>query len=224
MKMCLTKVNGLCCDNEYNLSICCDGCIGRELRKNLPKSICSDGIKINIIVTTCDGVLQAPALPCNNLISISTPIKVIRKNSCCEVNNNTCSDFNYSYDFNELENFDECNVISSSCNSINICEPKEYAIIIRSFNPKLSEMLCEFPQAYIKDCDNTVKITFIFDKNVSVFMPTCINNCGCNAGYGYNGGYGGYGGFGGCGGCGGFGGCGDGFFGIAALALLFCCC
>lgn len=214
MKMCLTKVNGLCCDNEYNLSICCDGCIGRELRKNLPKSICSDGIKINIIVTTCDGILPAPALPCNNLIAISTPIRVIRKNPCCEANNNTCKDFNYNFD--EIENFSECNIISNCCNNVDIREPKEYAIIIRSFNPALSEALCEFPQAYIKDCDDTVKITFIFDKNGSVFMPVCANNCGCNGGYnsGFGGGYG-------CG-CGGFG--GDGFFGIAALALLFCFC
>lgn len=221
MKICLKKVNGLCSNNEYNLIICADGCIGRDLRKNLPKSICSDGIKINIIVMTCDGILQAPALPCNNLIAISTPIKVIRRNTCCEVNNNTCSsldNFNYSvneiddfeYNFNETENFDECNIISSECNNRSNFQSEEYAIIIRSFNPRLSEALCNFPQAYIEDCENTVKITFIFDKNGSVFMPTCINNCGFNGGC--------------CGFGGGFGNsCGCGFFGIAALALLFCC-
>ena len=214
MKICLKKANNMCSCNEYNLVICCDGCIGRKVRRSLPKCICGDGIKINIIVTGCDGVLEAPALPCNDFIAISSPIEVIRKNSCCKEKDEICCSEYSMDDFNfELEGLNENCLISENY------LPKEYAIIVRSYNPALSQFLCQFPQMFISDCDNSVKLIIIFDKNGSVFQTQ--NTCNCGNGFS--------GGFGGCGGgsCGGFGGgCGCGFggiFGIAALALLFCC-
>ncbi len=245
MKICLKKINNMC--NEYSLTICADGGIGKLIRRNLPKCICGDGIKINIIVTGCDGILEAPALPCNNLFAISSPIKVIRNNPCCK-NESTSSCYDYDneeLDFN-MESFRE------SCNRdmelvSNRYRVQEYAIIVRSFNPAISQFLCEYPQMFITDCENTVKIIIIFDKNGSVFTPQCVNNCGggCgfNGGCGFAGGCGGGCGFGGncgfgggCGGgcgfggnCGFGGGCGcgcgwgGGLFGLAALALLFCC-
>ena len=224
MKICLKKVRNMCSCNEYNLIICCDGCIGREIRRNLPKCICGDGIKINIIVTGCDGVLQAPALPCNNLIAISSPIKVIRRNPCCSEKNETCcSDYNmddFKFGIEELN--ENCNLVDSFIPET--FAPQEFAIIVRSFSPTISQFLCQFPQMYITDCDNTVKLIIIFDKNGSVFATQ--NNCGCGFGCGGFGGCG-CGGFGGSCGCGGFGGgCGfgcGGLFGLAALALLFCC-
>ena len=84
MKICLKKTSNMSSCKEYDLIICADSGIGRQLRRNLPKCICGDGIKINIIVTGCDGILPAPALPCNNLVAISSPIRVIRKNPCCK--------------------------------------------------------------------------------------------------------------------------------------------
>lgn len=234
MKICLKKVNNMSCCKEFNLIICADGCIGRRIRRSLPKCICGDGIKINIIVTGCDGVLEAPALPCNDLIAISSPIKVIRKNPCCkEKHESCCNNFDMD-DFNfGVEEFnDECNMMDSFIPETFAMQ--EFAIIVRSFNPVISQFLCEFPQMFITDCDNTVKLIIIFDKNGSVFAQQ--NNCGCNCGgcCGFNGGCGCGGGFGFNGGCGFGGGCGcgfgggcgcgfGGFFGLAALALLFCC-
>ena len=243
MKICLKQISNMFSCNEYNLIICADGGIGRELRRNLPKCICGDGIKINIIVTGCDGVLQAPALPCNNLVAISSPIKVIRKNPCCNNNTEFASDeFNMdNYNFERDSSCDSCNIDTGVFPEI--IGPQEYAIIVRSFNPSISQFLCQYPQMYITDCENTLKLIIIFDKKGSVLVPQFNNNCGCgfggNCGFGGGCGFGGNCGFdGGCGfggGCGGFGGgcgcgfgggcgCGSGLFGIAALALLFCCC
>lgn len=237
MKICLKRVNNMSSCKEFNLIICADGCIGRRIRINLPKCICGDGIKINIIVTGCDGILEAPALPCNNLIAISSPIRVIRRNPCCKNESEYCCDGldNERSIFN-MESFED------SCNSdknflSERFETQEFAIIIRSFDPRISQFLCEFPQMFINDCDNTIKLIIIFDKNGSVFTPQCINNCGgncgfgggCGGGCGFGGGCGcglGFGGNCGCGGGCGFGGgcgCGGGLFGLAALALLFCC-
>lgn len=265
MKICLTRVrNNGCVCNEYNLTICADECIGRELRRNLPRNICGDGIKINIIIINCDRILPAPALPCNDLLAISTPIRVIRKNPCCDNNfsNNLkgfSSDFNsFSSDFNNFDsnftlensdiedfndndlNIDDLNIDDLSTTSYNnrsrnrdfnlgledinqncfwkqSIEPQEYVIIVRSFSPWLSKFFCNFPQMFLKDCENTIKLTFIFDKNGSVSPFQNFNNC-C----------GGCGGFGCSGfGSGGLGGCGcgcDSLFGLTALALLFCCC
>jgi len=227
MKICLKKINNMSSCNEYNLIICADGGMGKQIRRNLPKCICGDGIKINIIVTGCDGVLEAPALPCNNLVAISTPIKVIRNNPCCK-KESKCSCHNYDndeFDFNMESLRESCNMDMELVP--NRYKVQEYAIIVRSFNPGVSQFLCEYPQMFITDCENTVKIISIFDKNGSVFTPQCINNCGGNCGFG--GGCGGGLGFGGNCGCGGgcgFGcGCGwgGGLFGLAALALLFCC-
>ena len=223
MKICLKKVTNMCSCNEYNLIICCDGCIGREIRRNLPKCICGDGIKINIIVTGCDGVLTASALPCNDLVAISSPIKVIRKNPCCTPKvESYCSDFNFDSLNMDMDDFgDECYMNSNIIAERSL--PEEYAIIVRSFSPELSQFLCKFPQMYISDCENTVKLIIIFDKKGSIIVPqnNCYNyggGCGfggnCGGGCGFNGNHGGCG----CGGCGGFG-----LFGIAALALLFCC-
>ena len=50
MKICLKKTNNISSCKEYDLIICADSGIGRQLRRNLPKCICGDGIKINIIV------------------------------------------------------------------------------------------------------------------------------------------------------------------------------
>ena len=59
MKICLTRVqNNGCIGNEYNLTICADECIGRELRRNLPRCICGDGIKIILIIINCDEFYQ----------------------------------------------------------------------------------------------------------------------------------------------------------------------
>ncbi|GAA0755184.1 hypothetical protein SDC9_46289 [bioreactor metagenome] len=252
MRICLTRVrrNTLSTGTECNLSICADGAFGRALRRNLPGCICGKGIKINIIVRNCDGVLPAPALPCNNLLSISSPIRVIRRNPCCnnigfdnwDMDNFNISDFDTdTFDnsiINESEsfgvenfNFDELSCTSCGNNDLNSgnCDlssgnisggcglsrnsmPEEFAIIVRSFNPALSRFLCKYPQTYVTDCDNTIKLIFIFDRNGSVPPYENISNssncCSC--------------GFGGCG-CG-FGcGCG-GLFGLTALALLFCCC
>lgn len=229
MKICLKKISNMSACNEYNLIICADGGIGRQIRRNLPKCICGDGIKINIIVTGCDGVLEAPALPCNNLVAISSPIKVLRNNPCCKKESKSfCNDFdNDCFDFN-MESFkDSCNMDISSLTKR--FEPQEYAIIVRSFNPSISQFLCEFPQMFITDCENTVKLIIIFDKNGSVFGSQCINNCGGGCNFGGNCGFvgncgcGGGCGFGGGFGCGCGGGCGCGLFGLAALALLFCC-
>lgn len=254
MRICLTRVrcNTLSTGTECNLSICADGAFGRALRRNLPGCICGKGIKINIIVRNCDGVLPAPALPCNDLLSISSPIRVIRRNPCCNnigFDNWDMDNFNISgfdtdtFDnsiFNESEsfgvenfNFDELSCTSCGNNDLNSNNfdlslgntnrgcgvsrnsmPEEFAIIVRSFNPALSRFLCKYPQTYVTDCDNTIKLIFIFDRNGSVPPHANISNssncCSC--------------GFGGCGcGCG-FGcGCG-GLFGLTALALLFCCC
>ena len=215
MKICLKKNNNMCSCNEFDLVICADGGIGKQIRRNLPKCICGDGIKINIIVTGCDGVLEAPALPCNNLFVISSPIRVIRKNPCCKNKLESCCDDNdiNNFDFNRSSFSDSCNKEDNHFSKKS--EIDEFAIIIRSFNPAISEFLCEFPQIIIRDCDNTVKLIVIFDKNGSVFEQECINNCGC--GFNCGSGCGGNNGFnGGCG-------CGSGIFGLAALALLFCC-
>ena len=227
MKICLKKATNMCSCNEYNLTICCDGCIGREIRRNLPKCICGDGIKINIIVTGCDGVLTAPALPCSDLVNISSPIKVIRRNPCCTPKiESCCSDFSVdSLNFNMDDLSNDCYMDSNIITERSL--PQEYAIIVRSFSPELSQFLCKFPQMYISDCENTIKLIFIFDKKGSIIVPqNNYSNCGGGCGFGggcggFGGGYGGFGGgYGGCGcgGCGGFG-----LFGIAALALLFCC-
>ena len=231
MKICLKKTNNMSSCNEFNLIICADGCIGRRVRRNLPKCICGDGIKINIIVTGCDGILEAPVLPCKDLIAISSPIRIIRKNPCCKNESESCCDGidNERSIFN-MESFgDSCNRDKNHLSER--FEIQEFAIIVRSFDPRISEFLCEFPQMFITDCEKTVKLIIIFDKNGSVFEKQCINNCECNfggnCGFGFGGGCGG--GFGG--GCGGGfgGGCGCGFgggcglFGLAALALLFCC-
>lgn len=271
MKICLTRVqNNGCIGNEYNLTICADECIGRELRRNLPRCICGDGIKINIIIINCDRILPAPALPCNDLLAISTPIRVIRRNPCCNNNsinnfNNNLNDFSNNFNLEGLNgrdssinnfnindfNIDDLNINdigSTSCDNRlinndftlglenvnkNCCfressEPQEFVIIVRSFKPWLSKFFCKFPQMFLKDCENTIKLTIIFDRKGSVLQEQCCNNCcgGCG-GFGF-GGFGGCGGFG-CGGfgCGGFGcgGCGcDCWFGLTALALLFCCC
>lgn len=183
MKICLTRVrnNSAITENEYNLSICIDGCIGRTVRKNLPSCICGDGIKINIIVSNCDGVLPAPLIQCNDLLKISSPIKVIRRNPCCNNTNN----LNNSYSDIDIDDFDfllgdKC---ESYCNIGNRL-PQEYAIIIRSYNSPLSGFLCEYPQMYVMDCENTIKLIFIFDKTNSAepcgFMDCCDCCCGCN--------------------------------------------
>ncbi|MDV4149670.1 hypothetical protein R0131_02365 [Clostridium sp. AL.422] len=222
MKICLKKTNNMLSSNEYNLIICADGGTGREIRRNLPKCICGDGIKINIIVTGCDGVLEARAIPCNNLFTISSPIKIIRRNPCCRNQSKSCCD---DFDSNNLNFEIEDNYIDN-CKAdkerfIESVNQQEYAIIVRSFNPVISKCLCKFPQIYIEDCEKTVKLIIIFDKKGSVFEEESSNNCAC--------GFGGNCGFGGCGfngGCGFGGGCGcgcGGLFGIAALALLFCC-
>lgn len=255
MRICLTRVrrNTVSTGTECNLSICADGAFGRELRRNLPGCICGNGIKINIIVRNCDGVLPAPALPCNNLLSISSPIRVIRKNPCCNnsgfdnfgMDNFNIPDFNTNnfntdtfdnsildegdflgaedFSFDELSctscgnnnlNSSNCGDIDSSCGLRRNPMPEEFAIIIRSFNPVLSKFLCRYPQTYVTDCDNTIKLIFIFDRNGSVAPYESVSNssncCSC--------------GFGGCG-CGTGCGCGcGGLFGLTALALLFCCC
>lgn len=225
MKVCLQRVNSMC--NEYNLVICADKCIGIEIRRNLPKCICGDGIKINIIVTGCEGVLCAPALPCNNVVALSSPIRIIRRNPCRDFNNSAFNndDFdNFSEGFDNFSFNDEGSKFNDSrcCNSVSpMSREQEFAIIVRSFSPALSQFLCEFPQIFLEDNDRTVRLIFIFDKNGSCFAPVCNSGCG----------FGGVCGFGGCdggfGGCGFGGGCGcggGGFFGLAALALLFCCC
>lgn len=268
MRVCLTKVkNNGCGCNEFNLSICADGHIGRQLRKNLPKSICGDGVKINFIVSNCDGILPAPALPCNDLLAVSTPIRVIRRNPCC--NNNSINNFsndlnNFSNNFNleglegedssindfnindfNIDDFRINDISSTGCNNRlanndfnlgldnenkNCCfresfEPQEFVIIVRSFSTWLSKFFCKFPQMFLKDCDNTIKLTIIFDRKGSVDPNENFNNCCGGCGDFGCGGFGGCCGFG-CGGCGGFGcGCGcGGWFGLTALALLFCCC
>ena len=96
---------------------------------------------------------------------------------------------------------------------------QEFAIIVRSFSPALSQFLCEFPQIFLEDNDRTVRLIFIFDKNGSCFGQPCNSGCGFGGGCCFGGCDGGFGGCGCGGGCG-----GGGFFGLAALALLFCCC
>lgn len=191
MRVCLTKVrkNNVFAGNEYNLSICSDVCIGRKIRDNLPRCICGEGIKINIIVTTCDGILPAPIIQCNDMFKISSPIKLIRKNPCCEnfgvssSANDCCLDID-GLDIDGLD-INSCDFSSfskgiNSCNSINRV-PNEYAIVIRSYNPVLSEVLCEYPQMYLEDCERTVKLIVIFDKWNSVepcqFMDCCCCCC-----------------------------------------------
>lgn len=189
MRVCLTKVgnNNVSLGNEYNLSICADGCIGRGIRRDLPRCICGDGIKINIIVKTCDGILPAPIIQCNEMFKISSPIKLIRKNPCCGdlgINNDAndcCLDFD-GFDIDGLDinsyDFSLDGKSSNRCNNTDKL-PNEYAIVIRSYNPVISEFLCQYPQMYLEDCERTVKLTIIFDKWNSVDPCEAVCCCCC---------------------------------------------
>lgn len=226
MKVCLRLVSPQgCTPAEYDMIIKPDcKCSGCEIRENLPESLYGDDIKINFIVKCCDEVLEAPSVPCDNLFALSQPIKVKEGNPCnCKPKNNDCcycdfDDNDYNCGLNEnLSSMCCCNCCCNCSCCCNHKEEQNYAIIIRSFNQVISEILYNYPQMYITDCDKTVKLTFIFDKNGSV-CPCCMqcsNNCGGGCGYGNYGG-------GGCdfGGCGGGFGCG----GWMWILLLLCFC
>ncbi|GAB6167665.1 hypothetical protein JCM1393_01250 [Clostridium carnis] len=188
MNICLKLISPIGCRNcEYNMIIDACGNAAREIRNNLPESLIGDGIKINCIVRCCGDILEPPCIPCKNLFALSEPIRIVERN-------------NRRDGFEDFYCQDSC-LQDSCCEEVRCNREKEYAIIIRSYNPQLSQLLCIYPKIFLEDADETVKLVFLFDKNgsCSPFMGNNNQNgwgCGC--------------------------GCCD--FGLFGLLLLFCLC